>query len=1283
MSPSIAELAARLPDLAPLDERRIRRGLSAARKLRDGDARRQATVKLAMQVERAEARLAARRSAVPRISYPPELPISERREEIAQAIKANQVVIVAGETGSGKTTQIPKICLELGRGVRGMIGHTQPRRIAARSVAERIAEETSTDLGGAVGYTVRFTDRSRDTTLVKVMTDGILLAELRRDRDLLRYDTLIIDEAHERSLNIDFLLGYLHQLLPRRPDLKVVITSATIDTGRFAAHFGGAPIVEVSGRTYPVEIRYEPVDADDDERDGTQAICDAVEELAVEGHGDILVFLSGEREIRDTGEALARLGLTDTEVIPLFARLSSAEQHRVFTPHRGRRVVLATNVAETSLTVPGIRYVIDPGTARVSRFNRRTKVQRLPIEAVSQASANQRAGRCGRVAPGICIRLYAEEDFDSRPPFTDPEILRTNLASVILQMAMLELGDISAFPFIDPPDPRAVADGVVLLEELGALSPNGGLTSVGRQLADLPIDPRLGRMVIEAAARGCLADTLVVVAGLSIQDPRERPADHRDEAAALHSRFADVSSDFVAFLNLWAYLGQQQDDLTANQFRRRCRAEYLNYLRVREWQDLHSQLRQVVRELRLDAAATPADRDQLHLSILAGLLSHVGLRDPAKQDYQGARNGRFALAPGAALAKKPSKWVMAAELVETNRVWGRIAAPVEPAWVEQLSAHVAVRSHREPHWDERRGAVVATERVTVFGLPVVAGRRIDYGRVDPGHSRDLFIDHALVHGEWHADHGFVRRNRETIADVRRLEDRMRRGDLLVGEEVVFEFFDARIPPTITSVRQFDEWWAKARRATPELLDFTLDLLIEDHDGEVDRSAFPDVWVQGDIQLPLRYTFEPGSDSDGVAVEIPVAVLNQVSSAGFDWHIPGLRLELVTALIRTLPKPVRRQFIPAPDYAATFLERSTPADGPLLDRLEWELPLMTGDPLPSGSWDLDRLPPHLRMHFCAMADDGSLLASSMDLENLRRSLQPQMRAAMSAASGQWERTGMRSWDIGLLPRSVEFVRAGHRVVGFPALVDEGDTVGVRVLEDERLRDRAMWAGTRRLVLLCCPLPAKTLQRGLSNGARLALGRSRRIAMTELLDDSRSAAVDRLIEAAGGPAWDEVAFAHLRNEVRLQLTDTAVAVLTFASRIVEAAAKVDDAVGRLRSPAVLHAVDDIRTQIDRLVYPGFAAEVGARRLPDILRYLRAIEARLQKLPGDPVRDRQRMTQVHELAASYEAAVRSGRVTESDIEIRWMLEELRVSLFAQALGTPRPVSPERIRRALAGIG
>ncbi|GAC1588915.1 MAG: ATP-dependent RNA helicase HrpA [Acidimicrobiales bacterium] len=1283
MSPTIAELSARLPALAPRDERRVRRGLATARKLRNSDARHQAISRLVTQVDRAEARLEARRSAVPLITYPPELPISERREEISEAIKDHQVVIVAGETGSGKTTQIPKICLELGRGIRGMIGHTQPRRIAARSVAERIAEETSTELGTAVGYTVRFTDRSRDTTLVKVMTDGILLAELRRDRDLLRYDTLIIDEAHERSLNIDFLLGYLHQLLPRRPDLKVVITSATIDTGRFAAHFGGAPIVEVSGRTYPVEIRYEPIDDDDDERDQIQAVCDAVEELAIEGPGDVLVFLSGEREIRDTGEALTRLGLTDTEVIPLFARLSSADQHRVFTPHRGRRVVLATNVAETSLTVPGIRYVIDPGTARISRFNRRTKVQRLPIEAVSQASANQRAGRCGRVAPGICIRLYAEDDFDSRPPFTDPEILRTNLASVILQMATLELGDIGAFPFIDPPDSRAVADGVVLLEELGALSSEGGLTAVGRQLAQLPIDPRLGRMVVEAATRGCLAETLVIVAGLSIQDPRERPVDHRDEAAALHGRFADVSSDFVALLNLWSHLGQQQDQLSSNQFRRRCRAEYLNYLRVREWQDLHSQLRQVVRELRLDDASQPADRDQLHMSILAGLLSHIGIRDPAKQDYQGARNGRFALAPGSALSKKPTKWVMAAELVETNRVWGRIAAPVEPAWVEKLSAHVAVRSHRDPHWDERRGAVVATERVTVFGLPVVAGRRVDYGRIDPGLSRDLLIEHALVHGEWHADHGFVSRNLETVATVRRLEDRMRRGDLLVGEDVVFGFFDARIPSTVTSVRQFDDWWAKARRVTPDLLDFNLDLLVEDHGGEVDPSAFPDVWVQGGIELPLRYTFDPGSDSDGVAVEIPVAVLNQVSSAGFDWHIPGLRLELVTALIRTLPKAVRRQFIPAPDYAATFLERSAPSDGPLLERLEWELPLMTGDPLPRGSWDLDRLPPHLRMHFRAMADDGSLLASSIDLDDLRRSLQPQMRAAMSAASSQWERTGMHTWDIGELPRSVEFIRSGHRVVGFPALVDEGDTVGVRVLEDERLRDRAMWAGTRKLLLVCCPLPAKTLQRGLSNGARLALGRSRRIGMRALLDDCTSAAVDRLIESAGGPAWDEVAFAHLRGEVRPQLTDTAIAVLTFASRIVEAAANLEDSVGRLRSPAVLHAVEDISTQIDRLVYPGFASGVGARRLPDILRYLRAIEARLQKLPGDPVRDRQRMIQVHELSSSYEAAVRSGRVTESDIEIRWMLEELRVSLFAQALGTPRPVSPERIRRALAGIG
>ncbi|MGH9001520.1 MAG: ATP-dependent RNA helicase HrpA, partial [Acidimicrobiia bacterium] len=750
-----------------------------------------------------------RRQSPPALRYPAELPITARRDDILAAISDHQVVIVAGETGSGKSTQLPKMCLELGRGTDGLVGHTQPRRLAARTIAERIASEIGTEVGGAVGYAVRFTDRVGDATLVKVMTDGILLAEIQRDRRLRRYDTLIIDEAHERSLNIDFLLGYLRQLLPERPDLKVVVTSATIDTERFSAHFGGAPVVEVSGRTYPVEVRYRPLEEDTDQ---AEAICEAVAELSAESPGDILVFLSGEREIRDAADALSALDLPATEILPLYARLSAAEQHRVFQPHPGRRVVLATNVAETSLTVPGIRYVIDPGTARISRYSRRTKVQRLPIEAVSQASANQRAGRCGRVAPGICLRLYSEEDFAARPEFTEPEILRTNLASVILQMEALGLGDMARFPFLDAPDARNIKDGVALLEELGALAPaerqpGKRLTTLGRRLARLPLDPRLGRMVLEAEGHGCVHEVMVITAALAIQDPRERPADQQAAADELHARFAGDESDFLAYLRLWDHLAEQQEALSSNQFRKRCRAEFLNYLRVREWQDIYGQLRQVSRSLDIPINTQPGDPGRIHLSLLAGLLSHIGVRDGTTRDYQGARGARFAIAPGSSLFKASPRWVMAAELVETNRLWARVAARIQPEWAERLGAHLVKRSYSEPHWDLERGEAMAYERVSLYGLPIVTARRIGYGRVDPAGARELFIRHALVEGEWRTHDRFVDHNRALVDEVRALEDRTRRRDLLVTDEVMVGWFDARLPGDVTSARHFDRWWS--------------------------------------------------------------------------------------------------------------------------------------------------------------------------------------------------------------------------------------------------------------------------------------------------------------------------------------------------------------------------------------------------------------------------------------------------------------------------------------------
>ena len=939
------------------------------------------------------------------IRYPEELPVSQRRDDIAAAIKDHQVVIVAGETGSGKTTQLPKICLELGRGITGQIGHTQPRRIAARTVAERIAEELGTPLGDVVGYKVRFTDRSGDATAVKLMTDGILLAEIGTDRNLTRYDTLIIDEAHERSLNIDFILGYLRQLLPRRPDLKVIITSATIDPERFAEHFkdqrtqAPAPIVEVSGRTYPVEVRYRPINDQerdhDEDRDQVTAVTDAIGELEREGPGDILVFLSGEQEIRDTADALK--GRANTDVLPLYSRLSSAEQHRVFEvpanrTMASRRVVLATNVAETSLTVPGIRYVIDPGTARISRYSLRTKVQRLPIEAISQASANQRKGRCGRVADGICIRLYSQEDFESRPEFTDPEIQRTNLASVILQMAAARLGDVRKFPFVDPPDPRAITDGVKLLEELNAVK-DDRLTETGRQMARLPVDPRIARMIIESGKQGCAREILIMAAALSIQDPRERPTDNQQAADTAHRRFAQPESDFLAFVALWDYLAERQRELSGSAFRRLCRAEYLNYLRVREWQDLHGQLASLTRDLGINTKTSSSERVRVHTALLAGLLSQVGMKVVLTQarpgrygrpggtergrrplpEYLGARGTKFAVFPGSGLARKPPDWIVAAELVETSRLWARTVAAIEPEWVEPVAAHLVKRSYSEPRWSRNSGAAVATEKVTLYGIPIVADRTVLLHRIDRVLARELFIRHALVEGDWQTRHHFFRDNAKLIEEAAALEQRARRRGLVVGEDALFAFYDARVPADAVSARHFDTWWKTALSRTPDLLTLSLDDLLSSAADELDVGAYPEVWTSASpgltgtggqaAGLALSYAFDPGSESDGVTIDIPLKTLNQAHPEEFSWQVPGLRMELVTELIRSLPKHLRRELVPAPNVAREVL--ADLGDGTahdVRDTLSRELLRLRGVRVFPDDFDLDKLPPHLRINF---------------------------------------------------------------------------------------------------------------------------------------------------------------------------------------------------------------------------------------------------------------------------------------------------------------------------------
>ncbi|GAA2967566.1 MULTISPECIES: ATP-dependent RNA helicase HrpA [Streptomyces] len=1301
MSTSFADLQSQLGQLSLRDAHRLGRRLEGARRIRKPEARQSVLDEISAEAGKAAERLAGRAARMPALSYPEQLPVSQKKDEILEAIRDHQVVIVAGETGSGKTTQIPKICMELGRGVRGMIGHTQPRRIAARTVAERVADELKTPLGEAVGWKVRFTDQvNPDATFVKLMTDGILLAEIQTDRELLAYDTIIIDEAHERSLNIDFLLGYLARLLPERPDLKVVVTSATIDPERFAKHFGEAPIVEVSGRTYPVEVRYRPLleeDSSDADRDQITAICDAVDELDHEAPGDVLVFLSGEREIRDTADALNKRNLRNTEVLPLYARLSHAEQHRVFQRHTGRRIVLATNVAETSLTVPGIKYVIDPGTARISRYSHRTKVQRLPIEPVSQASANQRKGRCGRTSDGICIRLYSEDDFLTRPEFTDPEILRTNLASVILQMTAAGLGDIEKFPFIDPPDHRNIRDGVQLLQELGALDPQEKdprkrLTPLGRKLSQLPVDPRLARMVVEADRNGCVREVMVIAAALSIQDPRERPAEKQTQADQHHARFKDETSDFLAYLNLWRYVREQQKERGSSSFRRMCKQEYLNFLRIREWQDIYAQLRSVAKQMGIQLNDEDAPEQSVHTSLLAGLLSHIGLKDTEKNEYLGARSAKFAIFPGSALFKKQPRFVMSAELVETSRLWARVNAKVEPEWIEPLAQHLLKRTYSEPHWEKDQAAVMAYERVTLYGVPIVAQRKINFGRIDQEASRDLFIRNALVEGDWRTHHQFFHDNRKLLGEVEELEHRARRRDILVDDETLFDFYDKRVPEHIVSGAHFDSWWKHKRREEPDALDFERSMLINEKASAVTKDDYPDSWRQGKLKFRVTYQFEPGADADGVTVHVPLQVLNQVTPDGFDWQIPGLREEVVTELIRSLPKPIRRHYVPAPNYATKFLDRAVPLQEPLPLTLARELQRMVGVPVTADDFDLSRVPDHLKITFRIVDERRRKVAEDKDLEALKLSLRPKARQALSKAaaatagpSGESvERSGLTDWTIGTLDRVFETRRAGQPVKAYPALVDQGGTVAVRLFDTEAEQQQAMWRGTRKLIMLNIPVnPSKFASDTLSNQQKLALSRNPHGSVQALFDDCATAAADRLIAAHGGPAWDEAAFRTLYEKVRADLVDLTVRTIGQVQQILAAWQACERRLKSTGSLVLINNVTDVREHLARLVPPGFVTATGLRRLPDLMRYLVAEDRRLQQMPTNVQRDTTRMEKVHEMQDEYawllEQLPQGRPVPQEVLDIRWMIEELRVSYFAHALGTSQPVSDKRIVKAI----
>jgi len=1290
---SATTLKDHLNDVLYKDQFRLKRRIDDLARLNNPEKVEANLTKIAIDIQVSMDKRKQRLDNLPEVTYP-NLPVSDKKDAIAKAIAENQVVIIAGETGSGKTTQIPKICLELGRGVSGLIGHTQPRRLAARTVANRIAEELDSELGETVGYRVRFTDKVSDKSYIKLMTDGILLAEIQNDRFLSQYDTIIIDEAHERSLNIDFLMGYLKRLLPKRPDLKVIITSATIDPERFANHFAdkrgkAAPIIEVSGRTFPVETLYRPLDetGSDDQIEG---IFKAVDELQSLGRGDILIFMNGEREIRDTADALSKRKLRDTEVLPLFARLSVAEQNKIFQGHRGQRIVLATNVAETSLTIPGIKYVIDTGTVRISRYSYRTKVQRLPIEAISQASANQRKGRCGRVSEGVCIRLYSEDDFNGRPEFTDPEILRTNLSSVILQMLSLGLGELNKFPFVESPEDKNIKDGLSLLEELGAVNlkakdPRKKLTGLGRQLAKLPVDPRLARMILAAKEFNCLHEVMVISAALSIQDPRERPMDKQQASDEKHRRFYDKESDFITYVNLWDYIKEQRQELTSGQFRKMCQKDFLAYMRVREWQDIYTQIKQVTDELNLTVNSTPSNFDDIHQALLAGLLSHIGLKDK-DGEYLGARNSKFFMFPGSGLFKKQPKWGMFAELVETSKLFARVAARIKPEWVEQQAQHLIKRSYAEPHWQKKMGVVGAYETQTLYGIPVVSKRKVTYTNIDPVLCRELFIRHALVEGEFITRHQFFKDNQALLNDIEELEHKSRRRDILVDDETLFQFYDQVIPQTVCSGKQFDSWWNREKKQQPTLLNYQREQVMAHGADNITANAYPDAWQQGDFRFKLDYAFEPGTAQDGVTVNIPLALLNQVSDQGFDWQVPALREELLIALIKTLPKPVRRNFVPAPNYAEAAMANLTPLQAPLVEAFEKQLLRMTGVRIPENAWDLSALPTHLRMKFKVVDDKSQVVATGTDLKQLQHDLKGKVKQTLSKVSKQGiEKTDLIEWDFGKLPRSFKKDHGGYEVKAYPALVDKNKSVAIELFDSEAKAQRFNQAGLRRLVLLNVPSPIKYLQQSLPNKAKLGLYFTPFGQVKDLIDDCINCAVDAILQGDVAPQ-EAAEFEQQKEKVRAELADKTLLITQQVEQVLTLAHAVNKALKGKKDLSMLVAQGDIKSQLERLIFPGFVCQVGESKLNDLKRYLIALQKRLEKLPVNPNQDRLNTIELHELEERYRALCKSMLTDETEdpalAEVYWMLEELRVSLFAQQLGTPYPISAKRVRMKLTEL-
>ncbi len=1273
----------------------LRKGRDIAR-IQDESARQKALEALMNEIAASQLAREARAGAVPKFDYP-DLPVAQKQDDIKALIKAHQVVIIAGETGSGKTTQIPKMCLDLGRGVSGFIGHTQPRRLAARSVASRIAEELDTEIGQAVGFKVRFSDQVGDNSLIKLMTDGILLAEIQQDRYLNQYDTIIIDEAHERSLNIDFLLGYLKQLLPKRPDLKLIITSATIDPERFSKHFNDAPIIEVSGRTYPVEVRYkDPVDyggSDKEEGDTAQMLTDAVDELIREPSGDILVFLSGERDIRDAQDALAKRQYRNTEIVPLYARLSASEQNRIFSAHAGRRIVLATNVAETSLTVPGIKFVVDTGVARISRYSQRSKVQRLPIEPISQASANQRAGRCGRVSDGICIRLYTEQDYLSRPEFTDPEIVRTHLSSVIIQMLALGLGEINRFPFVQAPDDKNINDGVKLLEELEAVDRQGGkgsgrlrLTKIGRQMALLPLDPRYSRMIVHAGKLDAVNELIVITSGLSVQDPRERPQEKQQQADQAHAEFADKSSDFVSLLNLWEAFKAQQKALTNNQLRKWCKQNFIHFQRMREWQDIVSQIKQSLVSINLRINSQAADYEAIHKALAVGLLSQLGLKDKERQ-YAGSRNSQFMIFPGSGVFKASPKWIMAAELVETSRLFARQVAKIEPQWLEPISAHVAKHNYAEPHWSKKRGATLAYQTITLFGLPIVSRRVVNYSQIDPFVSRELFIREGLVQGQTQLKYAFLKHNQQQVAEVEELEKKARRRDILIDEETLCEFYDTHIPESINNDASFKKWWQKASSQNSELLNFSYEDLLKRNPNEVSAGDFPDKWHQGNLHLRLSYHFEPNQTLDGVALHIPLGLLNQVKDLGFDWLVPGMRHDLVIALIKSLPKRLRRNFVPAPDYAKAALEgmQTTQENGApvsILEALSLRLLKMSGVKVDIEDFEIESLPAHLRFNFLVEDAKGKVVATEKSLNKLKQSLKQELKQTIEkVATPELEKENVTQWDFDALPKQFTQKQAGYEVKAYPALVFEKQRVNVALLDNLNDAENAHRRGLYELIKMNVPSPVKFLQEKLPNKAKLSLYFNPFGQIKPLIDDIIIAGIDALVnqQSKAQNIRSKEDFKAVCEIVRANINDKALEL----AKQVESGLALANQISKLTKGNIplnmINNVKHIQGHLQQLVYKGFVFDLGEEKLNDWNRYLKALLQRAEKLKVDVNRDRLNQLEIDKAESAYESLktdYKNKHQNLSDIEeIRWMIEELRVSLFAQQLGTKFPISLKRI--------